>query len=489
MKPWKLDVRAAGGDASQLELVVYDVIGADFFGGGVTPQAVLEKLRTSPEAKKIVLRINSVGGVLDDAKSIGNLLAERVADGVDVEARIDGVAASAAAYLATFASRVVMPDNAFMMIHRARAGTRGNADDFAAAAKVLSDNDAIMAEAFAAASARRGKAKSKDDFMQAISKADRYFRATEAIEWGLADQKIAAVKAVACAVPLEDLAEDAPEELRGAPYVGSAAAVVATNAGDALEVTGTVTINSDVTIGAGTSDSTTGFLGVADDTAALGTQTTLAFGEQSVAAPAAQQSEQNTDNHMSETVQVTPSIARALGLPAGATETDCVSAAARNHELEVQVIAITGAPSSTEALGAVRALKVKADRCDAVEAKLREVEAERDQQNFDALIMKGKSAPVKLTPATAKFYTERFDAAKAAGCGANVVAELKGFIDIAPTVIAERVSAPAIASSGSAPSTYNGKTYAEMKYAERARLSKDEPELFRAMKQAHEERA
>ena len=173
MKPWKLDIRAAAARSNDLEIVVYDVIGADFFGEGVTAQAVLEKLRASPEARKIKLRISSVGGLMDEAIAMVNLLAERAADGVEIEAHIDGMAASAAAFLTTVAQRVVMPDNAFMMIHRARAGQRGNADDLEAAADALRKMDDVLAESFAAASRRRNKGKTKADYQASFARADR----------------------------------------------------------------------------------------------------------------------------------------------------------------------------------------------------------------------------------------------------------------------------------------------------------------------------
>lgn len=185
----------------------------------------------------------------------------------------------------------------------------------------------------------------------------------------------------------------------------------------------------------------------------------------------------------------TPSIARALGLPMGATEADIVAAATRSRETELQIVAITGVQVTGEALGALRGIKAKADRCDAAELELVTVKAERDQQNFDALVMKGRSTPVKLTPATAKLYEDRFATAKAEGRGADIVAELKGFIDVAPTIhaLSERRTPPqaraGAAGSVSSAATHNGKTYAEMKPLERARLKETDPELFNLMRQ------
>lgn len=193
---------------------------------------------------------------------------------------------------------------------------------------------------------------------------------------------------------------------------------------------------------------------------------------------------------MSEPTNATPSVARALGLPAGSSETDIVAAATRIRELELQILAITGTQISSEALGAIRGIKASADRANALETEVTQLKAERDQQNFDALVMKGQSAPVKLSPATVKHYTDRFTAAKEAGRGAEVVADLKGFLDVAPTIIAERKTPPAGGGHGGGGTPmHNGKTYAELKPLERARLAEKDPELFRAMKHDHEAQA
>lgn len=215
-RSWNVAVRAVGSE--ELEIAVYDVIGASFWGDGITSKDVLNKLRAAPKAKTINLRVNSVGGIVDEAKGMVNLFEERTSNGVNIVATVDGIAASAASYLLTAASKVIMPANAFQMIHGARSGRMGTAEDFEAAAALMRKYNDQLAAAYAAASARRGKGKTKEDFLAAFAAGDLYLDADEAIEWGLADEKRDAVKVAACLADIEGLA-NAPSALTSAPYV------------------------------------------------------------------------------------------------------------------------------------------------------------------------------------------------------------------------------------------------------------------------------
>ena len=179
-------------------------------------------------------------------------------------------------------------------------------------------------------------------------------------------------------------------------------------------------------------------------------------------------------------------ITLALGLPVGSTESDVVAAVQRLRDLETQGISLCGVQSSAELIGAVRGLKNKADLFDAQSTELAKVKSERDKQNFDSLITQGRAA-CQLAPAVAKLYEEQFNEASAEGAGANVVAQLKGFLAVAPRVVAQKAQQPAVAAVQAQPQlTWNGKTYAELPFAKRAELAKADPELYRAMKTDHD---
>ncbi|MBL4559248.1 MAG: ATP-dependent Clp protease proteolytic subunit [Rhodobacteraceae bacterium] len=67
-----------------------------------------------PEGTPVDLRLNSPGGSVFDAVAIHNAL-KRHAGPVTVW--VDGIAASAASYIAMAGDEIVMPENAFLMIH------------------------------------------------------------------------------------------------------------------------------------------------------------------------------------------------------------------------------------------------------------------------------------------------------------------------------------------------------------------------------------
>src|SRR5690606_15902453 len=137
----------------------------------------------------------------------------------EVTGYVDGIAASAASYLLTFARRVVMPSNTFQMLHGVRSGIVGTAPEVEAHGRMMARLNEQIAEAYAAASARRGKSKTKEDFLALFAKGATYFDADEAIEWGLADEKLEPLQVAACLVDLGEYAVSAPAELRSASYV------------------------------------------------------------------------------------------------------------------------------------------------------------------------------------------------------------------------------------------------------------------------------
>jgi hypothetical protein len=196
------------------------------------------------------------------------------------------------------------------------------------------------------------------------------------------------------------------------------------------------------------------------------------------------------NNIMAEPTQPAPtnintvSMHRALGLPAGATEQDGVAACVRLRELEVQVATLTAAPSTAEAMGSLRAMKADADRCKAAELELAKVKAERDTQNFEVLIAQGRTDR-KLSPAEEQHERGLFERACKDGRGNEQVENLRGLLKIkSPTIPSRDVKQPE-ARSGAAL-TWNGKSYKDLSYTQRAILKKEDAELFRAMKSDNE---
>ena len=106
MNSW-YSIRARGTGA---ELSIYDEIGAY----GVSAKAFIAEMGALDTGTDLELRLNSPGGSVFDAVAIYNALQRH--DG-KVTVTIDGIAASAASYIAMAGDEIVMPENAFLMIH------------------------------------------------------------------------------------------------------------------------------------------------------------------------------------------------------------------------------------------------------------------------------------------------------------------------------------------------------------------------------------
>lgn len=106
------------------DIYIYEQIGADWWSGeGVTAKAFVKDLKALGSAD-INLHINSGGGSVFDASAIYTALK---AHSGKVTSYIDGIAASAASFVALAADHVVMADNALFMIHNPFGGATGDA--------------------------------------------------------------------------------------------------------------------------------------------------------------------------------------------------------------------------------------------------------------------------------------------------------------------------------------------------------------------------
>lgn len=126
----------------------------------------------------IELLINSPGGDVFDGLAMVNVLRAHPAR---TRAVVQGIAASAASFIACAADECVMAPNSTMMIHDAFALCVGNADDMLALAAVLDQASGNLAEIYAA------KAGKSVDEMRAAMKAETWYTAGEAVAAGLAD--------------------------------------------------------------------------------------------------------------------------------------------------------------------------------------------------------------------------------------------------------------------------------------------------------------
>lgn len=159
-------------------LRLYDPIDSWGEDWGVSAREFGDALAAVPDATTIRLHVNSPGGEVFDAIAILNQLRAHPARVVAV---VDGVAASAASFIAAGADELVMRGNSQLMIHDAWGACIGNAEDMtdmAGRLDRLSDN---IASIYAA------KAGTPLEQWRALMRVESWFGPDEAVAAGLAD--------------------------------------------------------------------------------------------------------------------------------------------------------------------------------------------------------------------------------------------------------------------------------------------------------------
>lgn len=110
---WNADVHAATDTESENTISVLDVIGADWFGDGVTAKRISAALRAIGK-NDVVVNVNSPGGDYFEGLAIYNMLREHPAK---VTVKVLGIAASAASVIAMAGDEIQIARAGFLMIH------------------------------------------------------------------------------------------------------------------------------------------------------------------------------------------------------------------------------------------------------------------------------------------------------------------------------------------------------------------------------------
>lgn len=207
--------RAESLAENELTLYVYDVIVSDASFGGVSALE-FNKVLASSDASVVHIRINSPGGEIFSAQAMVAAVREKKATCI---AHIDGLAASAASWLALAADEVVISPGGMVMIHNAQGISCGTAADHRSSADLLDKIDQQLVEAYA-------KSTGKDaETISGWMANETWFSAAEAVEYGFAsrmatDEPVNAVVArwnVAAYDSISNLRAD--KEERNAPVV------------------------------------------------------------------------------------------------------------------------------------------------------------------------------------------------------------------------------------------------------------------------------
>lgn len=156
-----------------VDVYLYDVID-DYFGISASD---FNKELSGLKGKAVNLRINSPGG---DVFS-GRAMATAISNHGNVTAYIDGLAASAATYVALAAKEVHIADGAMFMIHNAWSLAYGNKNDMRDTADLLDKIDSTIVNDY------KKKTNLEESEIVDMMNAETWLTAKEALDKGFVD--------------------------------------------------------------------------------------------------------------------------------------------------------------------------------------------------------------------------------------------------------------------------------------------------------------
>lgn len=180
MERWNGGIKAAKSDENSIS--VFDVIGADWYGEGVTASRIAGALRAIGGAD-VTVNINSPGGDMFEGLAIYNLLREYEGK---VTVKVLGLAASAASIIAMAGDEVQIGRGAFLMIHNCWVCAMGNRHDLAQVAADMEPFDKAMNDIYGARTGLSAEA------IEAMMNAETYIGGSDAVEKGFADRLLSA---------------------------------------------------------------------------------------------------------------------------------------------------------------------------------------------------------------------------------------------------------------------------------------------------------
>jgi len=177
--PWFTIINKANAKTKSAEVLLYGEIGGGWYGEGVEAKAFAKEFDAIDKEADITLRIHSPGGSVFDGLAIYNIVDKRRDK---VTAHVDGLAASAASFIAMAAGRVVMPKTSRLMIHDAQGFVVGDSEDMKKTADLLDRESDRIADIYAG---KTGKTRSD---MRALMRASTWMDGDEALASGFADE-------------------------------------------------------------------------------------------------------------------------------------------------------------------------------------------------------------------------------------------------------------------------------------------------------------
>lgn len=162
-------------EGDSVRLNIFDEIGP----WGVTASDFLADFQAFDiGGRPVHVHINSPGGDVYDGLAIYNTLKN---SGSEIVVHIDGLAASAASFIAMAGTQILMSRNAEMMVHDASSMIYGNAQDMRETADWLDGRSDNIADIYAQ------RAGGKAETWRETMRAETWYSAEQAVKAGLAD--------------------------------------------------------------------------------------------------------------------------------------------------------------------------------------------------------------------------------------------------------------------------------------------------------------
>lgn len=179
--------------SDEADLYLYIEI-ASWGGGGYahSAQSFKRELDALGDIKTLNVYINSPGGDVFEGSAIYNML-KRKAKVCNVYAYIDGLAASISSVIPMGVTKIFMPSNAMMMVHKAWCYTAGNSNDLMNTAQALMKIDTSIKQAYL----DRAGDKLDDETITDLMEKETWLTARECLDYGLCDEVIDAKQVAA----------------------------------------------------------------------------------------------------------------------------------------------------------------------------------------------------------------------------------------------------------------------------------------------------
>lgn len=199
------EVKAKADDTA--DVMIYGVIGDDWFEESVTAKEFADQLKKVASAKTLNIYINSPGGSVFDGVAIHNTLLRHRARKI---VHVDALAASIASVIAMAGDEIHIAQNAFVMIHNPYGVAMGGSADFR---KMADSLDKIRGAILDTYVLRTG---GKPEDISAMMDEETWLTAGEAVAKGFADKLSEPVQMAAFAGLDVSAFAKAPADLKAA---------------------------------------------------------------------------------------------------------------------------------------------------------------------------------------------------------------------------------------------------------------------------------